>query len=214
MCGQRYGLATLLAFFLCVSVATAQTPPDLYVEASFFGPEAQLLEEFDTSHVLIISIAETLIWNGEELVKYDALLMNLAGEVLPKFVWTCSAPVIADGEIISISTSLTPFEIAEIGFTECDQAVTFATGGIVKLIATLPPTTILIEGVDTGIDDFEYAGQLASAWFSGLAENAKNHGQYVSGVARLSSEMRKAGQLSKDQRQTILELVTHSNASN
>ncbi|PQP35456.1 hypothetical protein C6A37_02395 [Desulfobacteraceae bacterium SEEP-SAG9] len=53
--------------------------------------------------------------------------------------------------------------------------------------------TIVIDGCDTGVLDSDYEDQSISEWISQCAENAKNHGKYVSCVAKLTKKLKKAG---------------------
>ena len=53
--------------------------------------------------------------------------------------------------------------------------------------------TIVIDGCDTGVENMEYDGQLISEWIADCADNAKNHGKFVSCVAHLCKELKKEG---------------------
>lgn len=53
--------------------------------------------------------------------------------------------------------------------------------------------TIVIDGCDTGVIDYEYEGQLISEWIDDCAMDAKNHGKFVRCVAHLGKKLKKAG---------------------
>jgi hypothetical protein len=74
--------------------------------------------------------------------------------------------------------------------------------------AALP--TILIDGQDTGIEDFSYHGQLVSDLLEACAIGVENHGQYVSCVAHLTNDLKEAGLLTSQQRTTIQTLAAQS----
>ena len=76
---------------------------------------------------------------------------------------------------------------------------------------TLKPTTIIIDGRDTGIDDFVYDGKLVSKHLDEFAADAKNHGGYVSCVAKLTNELKKAGLLTDSRKDVIMSCAAKSN---
>ncbi len=75
---------------------------------------------------------------------------------------------------------------------------------------TLVPTTICIDGIDTGITDFQYQGKLVSQHLADCAAAAKNHGDYVSCVAKLTDALKKAGLLTNNQKQIIMNAAAKS----
>ena len=75
---------------------------------------------------------------------------------------------------------------------------------------TLVPTTIIIDGIDTGIDDFQYQGKLVSKHLADCAAAAKNHGDYVSCVAELTNALKKAGLLTGNQKGIIMNAAAQS----
>ena len=75
---------------------------------------------------------------------------------------------------------------------------------------TLVPTTIIIDGIDTGIDDFQYQGKLVSKHLADCAAAAKNHGDYVSCVTKLTNALKKAGLLTNNQKQIIMDAAAKS----
>lgn len=54
-------------------------------------------------------------------------------------------------------------------------------------------TKIIIDGCDTGITDKIYDGKLVSDWIEECAASAKNHGKFVSCVAHLTNDLKRAG---------------------
>ena len=63
--------------------------------------------------------------------------------------------------------------------------------------------TIVIDGCDTGVEDFEYDGRLVSEILDELAAAAKSHGQYKSKVAKLLRELRRAGVITTEEAESI-----------
>ncbi|MFO0940915.1 MAG: hypothetical protein U0930_09115 [Pirellulales bacterium] len=74
----------------------------------------------------------------------------------------------------------------------------------------LVPQNIMVAGVDSGIQDFQYQGKLVTELITDLASNAKNHGSFVSGVSKLVKALEKASLLTHAQRETIKELASES----
>ena len=71
-------------------------------------------------------------------------------------------------------------------------------------------TNIVIDGVDTEIADFDYNGTLVSELIQDAADNAKNHAKFVSEIAKLTKSLNKAGLLTKEERQLILNIAAQS----
>ncbi|MEQ1749599.1 MAG: hypothetical protein ABL974_09275 [Prosthecobacter sp.] len=72
-------------------------------------------------------------------------------------------------------------------------------------------TSILIDGIDTGISDFDYQGQALSVILANYAANAKNHGDYVSKVEKLAAKLVKAKLLTKAQAKSLTKAAEKSN---
>ncbi len=53
--------------------------------------------------------------------------------------------------------------------------------------------TIMINGCDTGVMDFEYGGKLVFEWIDECLTNAKNHGKFISCVVHLCNQLKKEG---------------------
>ena len=73
------------------------------------------------------------------------------------------------------------------------------------------PPTIIIAGCDTGIQDFVYNGKLVSQHLDDCAAGAKNHGDYVSCVAKLTNALKKAGLLTAAQKNVMMSSAAKSN---
>lgn len=71
-------------------------------------------------------------------------------------------------------------------------------------------TNILIDEVDTGIEDFKYEGTLVSELIQTAADSAKNHGKFVSSVARLTNELKKAGLITDEEKFILMETAAES----
>jgi hypothetical protein len=63
--------------------------------------------------------------------------------------------------------------------------------------------TIVVDGLDTGIKDREWGDQLVSEYISECAVNAKNHGAFVSCVAKLTNELRKSELITNKEKEII-----------
>ena len=75
---------------------------------------------------------------------------------------------------------------------------------------TVRPSTIIIDGSDTGIPDFVYNGKLVSQHLAHCAAVAKNHGAYVSCVTKLTNALKKAGLLTDTQKALIMRIAAKS----
>lgn len=82
--------------------------------------------------------------------------------------------------------------------------------GIFKIDTFTLFTTIIIDGIDTGIDDFQYQGKLVSKHLFKCAATANNHGDYINCVATLTNALMKAGQLTGKQKGIIMEAAVKS----
>lgn len=101
-------------------------------------------------------------------------------------------------------------------FLSLNQTFYDALGGSITYDSiysvTLTPvvTSILIDGVDTGITDFEYQGQALSVILANYAATAKNHGDYVSQVEKLAARLVKAKLLTKAQAKNLTKAADKS----
>ena len=79
-------------------------------------------------------------------------------------------------------------------------------------IDVLPPPSlnIFIDGQDTGIRDFVYSGKLVSRYLAEFATDARNHGDYVSAVARFTDALRKADLMTKEDSRVIMGIAVAS----
>lgn len=73
------------------------------------------------------------------------------------------------------------------------------------------PRTVMIDGLDTGVENKFYEGETISYWLDELAAEARNHGQYVRWVAFMTRKMHKANVLSKEEMKAILKTAAHAN---
>jgi hypothetical protein len=73
------------------------------------------------------------------------------------------------------------------------------------------PSTVMIDGQDTGVENRLHEEQTISERLEKCSENAKNHGQYVRCVALVARKMRKAEVLTKEEGQTIVKAAAHAN---
>jgi hypothetical protein len=102
---------------------------------------------------------------------------------------------------------------AQIDFLSYDPVRgTFEVGSFTldTFVLDTAPSTITIDGFDTGIQDFEYEGQFVSEHLADCADDAKNHGAYVSCVAKLTNKLKKAGLLTGAQKDLIMSYAAKS----
>lgn len=75
---------------------------------------------------------------------------------------------------------------------------------------TIIPSTIIIDGCDTGVEDFDFHGDSASSLIDACAVGARNHGQYVRCVAKLTTEFQRAGLISDGEKDAIMDCAAAS----
>lgn len=90
------------------------------------------------------------------------------------------------------------------------ETYTFESGSFHLDTFTLTPTTIVIDGCDTGIQDFVYEEQLVSEHLADFAATAKNHGAFVSRVAKLTNKLKKARLLTGKQKGVLVSCAAAS----
>jgi len=71
--------------------------------------------------------------------------------------------------------------------------------------------TIVIDGCDTGVLDRNYNGKSITEMILECADNAKNHGQFVSCVAELTNTLKKAGVITGAEKGAIQSCAAQSN---
>ena len=65
-------------------------------------------------------------------------------------------------------------------------------------------TAIIIDGIDTGITDFNYQGQPLSVILANVVSTAKNHGDYVCSVVVLSVKLVRAKLITTRQARSLV----------
>ena len=85
--------------------------------------------------------------------------------------------------------------------------------GIVTSLSTFAifEPSIIIDGCNTGVGDGEYNDKLVSEWITECGENAKNHGKFVSCVAGLTNELKKAGVITGEEKGAIQSCAAQAN---
>jgi hypothetical protein len=73
------------------------------------------------------------------------------------------------------------------------------------------PSTVIIDGQDTGVENAIYNEEAISVWLDKVAAEARNHGQYVRGVALMLRKMHKAEVLSSNEMKIIMKAAAHAN---
>ena len=71
--------------------------------------------------------------------------------------------------------------------------------------------TVVIDGCDTSVENSLYDGKTISEWIDECAENAKNHGKFVSCVAHLTNDLKKAGIISGEEKGAIQSCAAQAN---
>jgi hypothetical protein len=120
----------------------------------------------------------------------------------------------ADGNELSAYDGFpTPWLAADM--TRLLMATFYNEGGttpffIDDLKIVVIPTILLIDGVETGIDDFDFNGDSLSFLINKFAFDAKNHGQFVSKVAKLANDLKKAGLITGAQKGYLTKIAAQS----
>jgi hypothetical protein len=73
------------------------------------------------------------------------------------------------------------------------------------------PSMVMIDGQDTGVENKTYQDETISYWLDEIAAEARNHGQYVRGVALMLRKMHKADLLSREEMKIIMKAAAHAN---
>jgi len=102
------------------------------------------------------------------------------------------------------------------GYCEADISVYYGRGNPILVQAKgtgLPaaPSTVIIDGQDTGVENVFYNDKAMSVWLDDCAGAARNHGEYVRCVALLTRNMKKAKLLNGEQRGAIIKAAAHAN---
>lgn len=103
-----------------------------------------------------------------------------------------------------------------VGSCEADISVYYGRGAPILVHVTgtgaaAGPKTVIIDGEDTGVENKAYQGETVSYWLDALAAEARNHGQYVRGVALMLRKMHKADVLSRQEVKVIMKAAAHAN---
>lgn len=64
-------------------------------------------------------------------------------------------------------------------------------------------TKIFVDGYNTGITDRLYEGKYITTWINDCAAEAKNHGKFVSCVAHLTNDLKSAGVITAEEKDSI-----------
>lgn len=87
---------------------------------------------------------------------------------------------------------------------------TFSFDQAIYVLTSFGQSNIIVAGVDTGIQDFDYQGITITDRISMFAESARNHGKYVKSVAKLTNELKAAGLISDVEKDIIMEIAAES----
>ena len=69
---------------------------------------------------------------------------------------------------------------------------------------------VIIRGCDSGVVNEAYEGQYISQWIDDCASNAKNHGKFVSCVAKLTNKLKKTGLITGAEKGAIQSCAAHA----
>ncbi|MCA9084619.1 MAG: hypothetical protein KDA81_11215 [Planctomycetaceae bacterium] len=110
----------------------------------------------------------------------------------------------------NIVAPATPAQPNRIDLIVYDEETDTEYGGIYTVTSFNVATnsTIVIDGIDTGIDDFEYEGQLLSELLADIADASENPCDYADSVTELALELLTAGYLTEDEFDVLVALVT------
>lgn len=125
--------------------------------------------------------------------------------------------------------TLDPGQTARVGVTYTPSSLDSCSGKLIVLyiggglygnmevplegmgVEELAPSTVMIDGQDTAVENGLYREKPISEWLEGCSERAKNHGQYVRCMALMTRKMRKAKVLEKEDRRAIMKAAAHAN---
>ncbi len=100
------------------------------------------------------------------------------------------------------------YETQFIYVSEYDRSTELFTFGLFTIDTfEMVIPNIIVNGVDTGIQDFQYGGKSITQTLADFAAKAKNHGAYVSSVSRFTTTLVRAGLLTCEQRSLILSIA-------
>lgn len=106
-------------------------------------------------------------------------------------------------EALSIGSCEGTLYIYYSGSTSGTETVTLLGNGVEEIEPT--SSTIVIDGCDTGVNDqaYEDNGIIISQSIAECANEVKNHGEYVSCVAEVTNQLKKAGNISAEEKGAI-----------
>ena len=145
------------------------------------------------------------------------LYFNLSGSCGFLYDTTLQGVPLAPGGIVDMAVTFQPTALGT-----CSDPLTIyslAGGKVLSVVVTLtgegvdelPPTTVIIDGCDTGVTDLELGEKRISEWINGYEKDVKTHRHFVSRVARLTAKMRKEGLISREEKRAIRNCARKAN---
>ena len=158
----------------------------------------------------------TFFWDGDEpeipVNETGIVSQFFDGDYLAGIAVYSGSSTVGDA-LASMPNPWDPFaaeyQVVEIGFYRFSTGEEFTSFFQLDTFVASPPN-IIIDGCDTGIEDFTYQGQLVSALLAECAVGVENHGQYASCVAHLTNELKQAGLLTGEQKGVIQSCAAQS----
>lgn len=144
--------------------------------------------------------------NDPDLVSYEFVAVNLPLRLEPGTYFALFAPH-NDDEGSLISNAFLPFfyqaPSVNLGIVRPLDGTVFAAQ-FFAAVRILGETNVLIDGCDSGVGDVVLPdGSTISELVADCAEGATNHGQFVSCISRLTSDLKKNGSITTQQKNAL-----------
>lgn len=159
----------------------------------------------DTSTVLA---SFTLSHDNDPLtVSYESVAINLLLQPGTYFALFAPSPGDTDDVGLLLSQATVPFNYLAGSIEEGALRPLFSTASVSTQFAAvriLGETNVIIDGCDSGVPNAEAPGGLTiSELVADCAEEANNHGQFVSCIARVTNDLKKNGIITGPQKSAL-----------
>jgi hypothetical protein len=180
--------------------------------------------EVDLGQVLINSskVSTTFIIQNENEQSWVTLYFNYLGDCGFEYDTTLQGRVLGiKGAPDDSATMTIEWETSELGVCSDDFTVYYYADDFVihevtvvlkgEGVDKLGPSTVIIDGQDTGVENRLHEEQTISERLEKCSESARNHGQYVRCVALMLRKMHKANVLSRGDMKVIMKAAAQAN---
>ena len=112
--------------------------------------------------------------------------------------------------VAPMTTSNVPLRIGASARSD-PYSICCAFKGLVDEVCICALTEIVINGCDTGVADTLFKGKLISVYIQEIYDEAKNHGQFIRGVALLTNDLMEAGIITGEEKGKIQSCAAQAN---